>query len=65
MRRAVKRGAPPPASGEGDVVLIGIGLGIIALTILAIVARAWRIGEDRGLGTVSHQWLAQHRIDSR
>ncbi len=44
---------------------LGIGLGFISLTILVIVSRAWRIGEDADLGTVSERWLSEHRSHIR
>jgi hypothetical protein len=42
-------------------VWIIIGLGVIALAVLAVFFFPWRLGDDRDLGTISHQWLAEHR----
>jgi hypothetical protein len=50
---------------ETSFMWLGIGLGIISLTIVVVASRAWRIGEDADLGTVSDQWLAEHRNHTR
>ena len=38
-----------------------IGLGGVALVGLTVFFFPWRLGDDRDLGTISHQWLAEHR----
>jgi hypothetical protein len=44
---------------------MAIGLSALLLTGLTLVPRAWRATRRRDLGYVSHQWLAEHRVDAR
>jgi hypothetical protein len=46
-------------------VWIIIGLGVIIVAILAAFTLPWRLGDDGDLGTISQQWLAEHRNQTR
>jgi hypothetical protein len=54
-------GAGLAVSGWKEVVVwMSIGFGAIVVGVLAVLGFSRRLG-GRDLGTVSHQWLSEHR----